>query len=74
MFTAFGPLLGIALLRGVLRYAEGLAFTEQLLRLIPWLLGSCQRLLDQYRNGNDAFTAEVLEESLVKPAISSYNQ
>ena len=68
-FNFFPPLLGVALLRGVLRYAEGLAFTEQLLQLIPWLLGSCNRLLDQHRNGDDAFTAEVLEESLVRPAI-----
>ena len=69
-FKAFGPLLGIALVRGILRYAEGLAFSEQLLQLIPCFLGSCNWILDGHSDGDDAFTTEVLEESLVRPAVS----
>ena len=64
---AFGPLLDIALLRGVLRYAEGLAFSEQLLQLIPWLLDSCSLLLE-FHPKVDGITAEIFEESLVKTA------
>ena len=67
--TAFGPLLDIAVLGKVIDNYEGPNYFEQLLQLVPWLVGSCKWLLDQHCNGDDAFTAEVLEESLVRPAI-----
>ena len=72
--TAFLPLLIIAVLRGVLRYAEGLAFSEQLLQLVPWLLGNCGWLLDQHSNADDAFAAEVLEEALVRSEVTRDNE
>ena len=67
VLTAFAPLLGIALARGVLRYAEDLAFSEQLLQLIPWMMSSCSWVLNRHHKV-DGITAEVLEESLVRTA------
>ena len=67
VLTAFAPLLGIALARGVLRYAEDLAFSEQLLQLIPWMMSSCSWVLNRHHKV-DGITAEVLEEALVRSA------
>ena len=71
--SAYGPLLGPVLMRGVLwgflHHEEGLAFTKQLSQLVSWFLGNCNWLLDQYSTGDGAFMAEVLEEALVRPAI-----
>ena len=53
---------------GFLHHEEGLAFTEQLSQLVSWFLGNCNWLLETYSARDDAFTAEVLEEALVRSA------